>query len=364
MTTRVLVIHWGSNGGGPLVSQRMAKGLAADSELEVFVSYSSYADNTEEWESLKLPTLRVRTYRTSYQLLTRLPQWILSIIRLRRFIRDNSIDVVYSGMLSLWPSLAMPLTVPRRTKFVSSIHDAYEHKGEQRKLIALARRKELHRADAVVAFSAHSASQLKSQVGSKPVITLELGADSPTAKPRTVLPSPITIGFFGRIVAYKGIDLFVETLRELQNRGIEARGRVVGSGVVPAALLDSTRDLVQWDVRWIDKDDIEEVFGQFDLLLLPYLEASQSGVVSQAATHGVPVVSTPVGALPDQVQLYEIGFVAEEVTSASLADQISRIVTDPQTYASFSVRAMQNAATTQSWEANAVPLAAFIRENY
>jgi len=53
--------------------------------------------------------------------------------------------------------------------------------------------------------------------------------------------------------------------------------------------------------QFIPDEDIFRYFRRASLLLLPYHEASQSGVVSMGLAFGVPVVATAVGSIPEVV---------------------------------------------------------------
>ncbi len=353
---KILVLHWGSSGGGPRFTQRMAKALAGLPDVDLHVSYSEYADNAADWRGIGVPEYRIKTYRSSRELVTGAPRWIASIRGLRRYIRDNEIDVVYAGMLSLWPSLAMPFTVPRSALYASSIHDAIEHPGEQRVLIALARRREISRADVVVAYSEHAASGIRHNAPRKNVIAIRHGADESTGQVRSAPIDSFTLGFFGRIVEYKGLDLFVETLQLLCRRGVAVRGLVVGNGVVPKDLLEQDEVDIEWDIRWVDEAEIDPALQRMDVLLLPYKEASQSGVVTQAASNGVPVVATPVGGLPQQVTEMRVGRVAAAVDASELADEVEKLLADSAAYERYSAAALTEVRDRYSWHAVAVDL--------
>ncbi|KQY98565.1 hypothetical protein ASD19_06930 [Microbacterium sp. Root53] len=358
---KVLVLHWGANGGGPRFTQRMASGLAQVSGIDVHLAYSAYADNAADWEALALPSHVVPTYRSMRELVLGAPRWLRAVRSLRRYIRDNRIEVVYSGMLSLWQSLAMPFTVPRGVKYVSSIHDAVEHTGEQRKVVALARKRDLSRADLVVGYSEHSAAQLRRQVRGRRVVALPHGADTLDSPVRSAPADPVVLGFFGRIVAYKGVDLFADTVLELDRRGRAVRGVVAGNGAVAPELVARTQHLIEWRVRWIDESEIPGIFADLDVLLLPYREASQSGVVTNAATFGMPVVATPVGALPQQVEEFGIGLLSSDVDAGSLADAVERLLDEEGMYERCSRTALDKVESTYSWKAVSEQLAAELR---
>jgi glycosyltransferase involved in cell wall biosynthesis len=72
------------------------------------------------------------------------------------------------------------------------------------------------------------------------------------------------------------------------------------------------------------------------VMVLPHVEASQSGVAATAFGAGLPVVCTPVGGLPEQVLDGVTGLVARRADGPALADAILRLARDPQLYHAIS----------------------------
>ena len=67
-------------------------------------------------------------------------------------------------------------------------------------------------------------------------------------------------------------------------------------------------------------------------MVLPYREASQSGVMALAEAAGVPVVGTPTGALVEQIVPGVNGLIADAVDGKALAYAIGRFLDDPGLY--------------------------------
>jgi len=71
--------------------------------------------------------------------------------------------------------------------------------------------------------------------------------------------------------------------------------------------------------KWLTNSEIENLVNKSNLVVLPYIEASQSGVIAIAHSLSTPVVVTPVGGLVDQVIEGENGLIAADVTPKALA---------------------------------------------
>jgi glycosyltransferase involved in cell wall biosynthesis len=81
--------------------------------------------------------------------------------------------------------------------------------------------------------------------------------------------------------------------------------------------------------RHISDNDRAELFEQATVVTLPYVEASQSGVVPLAYTHGRPVVGTRVGGIPEMIDDGQTGFCVPPRDEKALAHAILRILKNP-----------------------------------
>jgi glycosyltransferase involved in cell wall biosynthesis len=128
---------------------------------------------------------------------------------------------------------------------------------------------------------------------------------------------------FGRLLPYKGLDLLASAARELH--GCELR--VVGSGPESPELA-SLRELpgVTVENRWVPESEIGALIAWADLLVLPYREASQSGVAPAATAAGRYVVSTRVGGLVEQLGGHELAVLCEP-DAASLTSALRGVLT-------------------------------------
>jgi glycosyltransferase involved in cell wall biosynthesis len=110
--------------------------------------------------------------------------------------------------------------------------------------------------------------------------------------------------FFGLIRPYKGLSVLLEALKELpENHKLVVAGECYGSWDPYAELIHQggleSRVLVHNE--FIDDDLVPIYFSAADTAVLPYTQASQSGVTAMALHHEVRVVASDVGDLANTV---------------------------------------------------------------
>ena len=150
--------------------------------------------------------------------------------------------------------------------------------------------------------SAHVGARLRAQgMDSVPLIQLTLPPIHFGVRPPASHDGPLRLLHFGRLLPYKGLDLLAEALAAIGPRS-DLVVRVAGSGPASAEL-DALRQLpnVTVENRWVPEDEVGDLLGWSDALVLPYREASQSGVAAAALAAGRAVVSTNVGGLREQL---------------------------------------------------------------
>lgn len=140
--------------------------------------------------------------------------------------------------------------------------------------------------------------------------------------------------FFGFVRPYKGLRHLVDALPAAVATAPHLHLLVAGEFWLPAqAFADQARALGvadRWhaDDRYIANEEVGPYFQAADVLVMPYVEATQSGVVTLAVEFGVPIVATRVGGLPEAVADGETGLIVPPADPAALAAAVARVVTD------------------------------------
>lgn len=248
-----------------------------------------------------------------------------------------------------------------RLPLVVTVHDPGPHRGENPWHKAWTRRLTFARAQR---FILHNRAQLPlfcDRYGLRPerVDVIPLGVYS-SYQEWAVGAAPAegrAILFFGRLSPYKGLeDLFAAAplaCREIRGLHFIVAGRPVPGYTPPAppSLPNGGRlEIVQ---RYIGNRDLAELFRRAAVVVCPYREATQSGVVLTAYAFGKPVVATGVGGLPEYVEDDETGFLvaprSPEALAAALVAALRRL-SDPEEAQRMGANIARRRDTDLAWE--------------
>jgi glycosyltransferase involved in cell wall biosynthesis len=148
--------------------------------------------------------------------------------------------------------------------------------------------------------------------------------------------------FFGNIAPYKGLEYLVDAMPAVLADHPECRLVVAGrpKGAEDywrrvEARIDATGigPSIVRRIEFVPDAETEVYFKAADLLVLPYVDVFQSGVLFLGYSFGLPVLVTNVGSLAEDVVVGETGFVCEPRSSIALAAALaifvsSRLYTD------------------------------------
>lgn len=167
-------------------------------------------------------------------------------------------------------------------------------------------------ADKLVAHTARTRDQLIGDLGISPdkVSVMEHGIE-PLGSSGFKVPDDrhegtLRVFFFGKVLRYKGIDLLLEALRnvdfdfELKIAGV-SRDPVLTRELEHMIAEHPRASKIEWLNRFIDDEEIPDLFFNADVLVLPYRHIDQSGVLFQSLRFGVPVIASDVGAFRDYI---------------------------------------------------------------
>lgn len=153
------------------------------------------------------------------------------------------------------------------------------------------------------------------------------------ARGRLALDDQPTLGIVATLRDWKGHDFLLEAFGALRDRFPAWRLLVVGDGPRRAHLESRVAAMgLQACVRFVgNQDNIPEWLSALDIFVLPsYGEEGVPQAIMQAMACGLPVVTTPVGAIPEAVVEAKTGLMVEPKNARALADALARLMGDAE----------------------------------
>ena len=154
-------------------------------------------------------------------------------------------------------------------------------------------------------------------------------------RPRATQPGggrSAVVGFAGRLIREKGVDVFLRAASLVAGVVPEARFVVIGDGRLRGELeaLAGDLGLLEERVRFLGfRDDAADLIAGLDILAVPSRSEGTPLVVGEAMTAGVPVVVSRVGGLPDQVTHRRTGLVVDPEDPEGLAAALVSLLLAP-----------------------------------
>lgn len=334
--------------GLPIYAIQLANGLSKLAEVHFFladVPAAKYARSIEP--RIALHPVRTRRYRN--------PAGLFVSLDIISKIKKYRCDVGHLVLNEPWFNVCVPFI--RSFPLITTVHDVRYHLGDRRSSIV-----PQWVTDLATKFSS---GLIVHGVGLKSYVCQEFNVD-----PDLVFNIPHmnlsfyrqweqpgiqeqhnSVLFFGSIWEYKGLRYLMEAEPYLSEALKEFKITIAGKGEDLAKYRRYIIDPKNYEIinDFIPDEDVAGLFQRASVVVLPYIDASQSGVVPLAFAFGKPVVVTRVGSIPEVVDQGENGFIVEPRDSRALAQAIITILKDPNLKRTMSENARSKAETELSW---------------
>ncbi len=286
----------------------------------------------------------------------KLAEHVPDMLRYRRSARDA--DVVHFQWLTvqhidghLLP--AGHTAAGAKRPLVLSAHDILprEARPGQRE----AQRRLYDRFDAVIVHSEHGRARLTGELGVEDgrvhviahgafehLAAADASAGAAQAPFQTDLPVVLC---FGLMRPYKGIDLLLEAWRGIEGAELWIAG-MPRMDISPLQAMAPPG--VRFVPRFITDSELPPYFRRADLVVLPYREIDQSGVLFTALAFGKPLLLSDVGGFPE-VAATGAARTFPAGDAAALHDALGELLADPAALSQLTERARAAASGPYSW---------------
>ncbi len=266
--------------------------------------------------------------------------------RLTDRLRALKPDVVHTHLLhaDLYGLPAARRAGARAT--VSSRHN--DNPFRRNPLLRWANHRAMRRTDRVIAIS-HALARFVEEVehvDPARIVTIPYGYDPPEIPPHAretlraelgFTPDAPVVGFFGRLIPQKGVDVLLDAFARLRPRFPQAHLLIVGDGSLRDALEAQAETLGVRDAvtfaGWVAR--ARQMMPACDVIAMPSRWEGFGLVALEAMGCSLPMVASRVSALPEIVVDGETGLLMPPEDPGALADALAALLGDPARAASM-----------------------------
>lgn len=249
-------------------------------------------------------------------------------------IRDFGPDVIHYQGGHPWLDLTLPLL--RSCALVLTVHDVRPHPGDRasKKTPWWMEKFVRQQADWLIVQTKFAREAIirdlpAAEKHASVVPHIQIGQQTASMSNRDDRPLVL---FFGRIWEYKGLEYLIRAEPLIAASVPDVRILIAGQGEdfsrYSRMMVHPERFIV--DNEFISEERAAEYFAEASVVVLPYIEASQSGVVAIAYSAAKPVVASAVGGLPEMVEDGRTGYLVRPRNVTQLAEYINRLLLDPE----------------------------------
>lgn len=345
---RVVLHYWGRRGGGSEFTLSLAQHLRRSSpKTDIALSLSKHNEELESFKALDLPIFAFDRpgLSTLWRKAWSLPSALRRHAEALAATKPDAVIITMNAPFA-WPFVS---ALQRRgIRVIYVVHDAEPHPGDYAVLWQKVSQDLLIKsADRLVALSGSVGERLRKRfprTAPEKLSIIPLATAYPSNRlQKTYDGGPVRLLFYGRLLPYKGLDLLADALQALRATP-GWRLTISGSGPLEAEVqrLFEAWPQVDLELGWVSDRRAQELLSDHHLLLCPYVEASQSGVVVQAMSWAMPSLVMPTGSLPEQIGFGRAGLISPAASADGLRKCLQSILQHPESLTELS-------RTTAEW---------------
>ncbi|MBN1874069.1 MAG: glycosyltransferase family 4 protein [Anaerolineae bacterium] len=286
----------------------------------------------------------------------RSPANLRMLVHIRELLENLRPDVTH--LLSVNPWLNLAFTIWHPVPLVTTIHDPVMHAGDrsQRKIPQGVRDLPISRSQHLIVHGQSVKDTLLARHTLSPdhITVVPIGELSLYKQwsEQSWPEQEGTILFFGRIWPYKGLDYLIAAEPAITAACPQARFVIAGQGEDFDRYRAMMKHPEYFEVlnEYIPREDVPRLFQQASVVVLPYIEASQSAVIPLAYAFGKPVVATAVGGIPDVLEDGVTGYLVPPRDVHGLANAVVRLLQDREGRRRMGQKALEKTRNEMSWD--------------
>lgn len=259
-----------------------------------------------------------------------------SFIRdINRFICQQKCDVLHFTFV---PTMYECLFYKHITKMVLTVHDPILHTGDKSYRRELFRKisfkwipklvflNKTQTKDFIESYSVTHKKIFYNILGVYDIIHLF----APQTQNKKQKTQSLNVFFWGRITPYKGLEYLLKAFERLKDSNISARLTIAGGGEFYFDYNPySSNDNIRLINRYISMQELYLLLDECDVVVCPYTDATQSGVVMTAFAMKKPVIATDVGGLKEYITDNVNGLLVPPCNVEELSKSMTKFIHSP-----------------------------------
>lgn len=161
-------------------------------------------------------------------------------------------------------------------------------------------------------------------------------ASAQTTPPAMSTNGKINLLLFGQVKPYKGTDVLIRALAKLSHSTrnkcmlqVIGRPQMEMEPLFALAKELGVENSINWDLRFVDEDEIKGIFEAADIMVMPYREIDASGVLMISLSVGRPIVASRIGLFAELLEDGKHGALTPIEDDTALAQALTTLIDDP-----------------------------------
>lgn len=257
-------------------------------------------------------------------------------------------DLIHCNGCPLWLSFLLPFV--NKFPIVTTIHDVNPHLGRRKFDQIIGKKMHIRFSDCLIVHGEKAKKELKTN---KKCYIIPHGDYSffLNYKKYDFNEEGNSILFFGIIEEYKGLKYLIESIPHISKEFPDIRLIIAGSGDFSKyENLIMNNNSYEVHNRFISDEEVPSFFQRAKIVVLPYIEGTQTGIIPIAYAFKKPVVVTDVGSIPEVVENGKTGFIVPPNDSNALAEAIIKLLKDDKLRKEMGENAYRKMKEELSWD--------------
>ena len=345
---KILILTMNIKGGIVHYVSQLANALAEENDVVVIAPIG--VDQNTFSEKVRLIELPLGNVIKNFIVNTLVITRILNFIKT---VRTEKPDVIHIQGSGLWWVLSLPYL--SRYPLVCTIHDVHPHVGSRKFDQIIGQKCIVHNSNDIIVHGEFAKKELLMKhpnLGGRCHV-IPHGDFSFFLRYKTdVKTEKNTVLFFGRIEDYKGLEYLINAIHIVSETIPEIKLIVAGQGDL-SKYEDAIRenvDLFEIHNEYIIDSEVTKFFQRASLVVLPYIEGTQTGIIPIAYAFKKPVIVTDVGSIPEVVEHGKTGLIIRSRDSFALANAIQQLLQNETMRESMGNEAYNKMKSELSWK--------------